>query len=87
MDVLHREQPALILLDVHLRQFNGFDLLYCLRQDADVKDIRVVMSSGSDFSDRCLAEGADGFILKPYMPEDLIKKLRHTLENTRTNRE
>jgi DNA-binding NarL/FixJ family response regulator len=25
--------------------------------------------------------GADGFILKPYMPDELVKKIRETLNN------
>jgi hypothetical protein len=37
------------------------------------------MSSGMDFSDRIEQERADDFILKPYMPEDLINKIRKQL--------
>ena len=87
LNLLHDEKPAVILLDVNLRQFSGFDLLYRLRQDAELSDIRVIMSSGIDFSDRCLAEGADAFILKPYMPEELMSKIRQNIERLPTNRE
>jgi DNA-binding response OmpR family regulator len=79
ISTIRREQPALILLDVHLRQLNGFDLLHDLRADQTLRGIRVLMSSGIDFSTRCLHEGADGFILKPYMPEELTLKIRQTL--------
>jgi DNA-binding NarL/FixJ family response regulator len=37
------------------------------------------MSSGSDLRQRCLEMGADGFIMKPYMPEDLIRAIRQAL--------
>lgn len=79
MDLIRKENPDLILLDVHLHQIDGFDLLKNIREDEKVKSARVLMSSGMDFRDRCKQEGADGFILKPYMPEDLIKKIRKTL--------
>ena len=79
MSVIRREKPAVILLDVNLRKINGFDLLQCIRQDQDLKDTRVVMSSGIDFRKRCLEEGADGFLLKPFMPEELITMIHQAV--------
>jgi CheY-like chemotaxis protein len=38
--------------------------------------LRIVMSSGLDFEERSLAGGADAFLQKPYMPNDLIAALR-----------
>lgn len=75
------ERPAMILLDVHLRCFNGLDLLRLIRQDEELKQTRVLMSSGMELSYQCGQEGADGFILKPYMPDELIKMIRDTLGN------
>jgi CheY-like chemotaxis protein len=34
------------------------------------------MTSGMDMKDQCLNAGANGFIMKPFMPDELIKKLR-----------
>jgi DNA-binding response OmpR family regulator len=75
------EHPEAVLLDVHLRRFNGFELLHRIRQDEDLMNTRVIMSSGMDFSTRCLDEGADGFLLKPYMPEDLIDEIHTVMES------
>ena len=79
MDLVRKENPDLILLDVHLHQIDGFDLLHSIRNDDKVHSARILMSSGMDFCTRCKEEGADGFILKPYMPEDLIQKIRQAL--------
>lgn len=79
LDITRHEKPDLILLDVNLYRLDGFDFLHCLRQDADLKNTRVLMSSGMDFSMRCYQEGADGFILKPYMPDELIEKIHQTI--------
>jgi len=76
---IRQEQPALILLDVHLRRTNGFDLLRELRQDEALKSTRILMSSGMELSQQCNQQGADGFILKPYMPEELVGKIRSFL--------
>ncbi len=82
MDTVQREKPALILLDVYLRQVSGFDLLQRIRQDDELKGTRVIMSSGLDFKARCQDEGADGFLLKPYMPDELIGKIRQVIEDS-----
>lgn len=73
------EQPDLVLLDVHLKEANGFDVLEGLRQDGELKSIPVIMSSGADFSSKCLEKGASDFIMKPYMPDELIAKIKHWL--------
>ncbi len=78
---IQAENPDLILLDVNLSDADGIDLLDQMRATEALKDIRVIMSSGMDYRDVCLEKGADGFILKPYMPDELIaltKKLLGT---------
>jgi DNA-binding response OmpR family regulator len=76
---IRREKPDLTLIDVHLRQISGMEVLKQIRQDVELKDIFVLMSSGMDVVHKCLQAGADGFILKPYMPDDLIKKISDIL--------
>ena len=78
------EKPDLILCDVHLREVNGFDLLRAVQQDPSIANTRIIMSSGMDFSQRCQAAGAQEFILKPYLPDDLMKKVRKVLEQQKT---
>jgi DNA-binding response OmpR family regulator len=79
VSAVRREKPAIVLVDVHLRQFSGFDVLKQIRMNPDLQDIRVLMSSGMDFGSKCLEAGADGFVLKPYMPEELIRLMQHAL--------
>lgn len=83
---IRHEQPQLILLDVHLREFDGFELLRRIRQDDFVGHIPVLVSSGMDYRQRCKQEGANGFLLKPYMPEELLEAIRH-LVSQQTNLE
>jgi DNA-binding response OmpR family regulator len=77
---LSQEQPDIALLDVNLRQGSGLDLLQHIRQDETLNHVRILMSSGIDYRDQCLEKGADSFILKPYMPEDLINLIYTTLK-------
>ena len=75
------ERPELILLDVHLPGVSGFELMRRMRVDDNLKSTKVLMSSGMNLSLECRQAGADGFILKPYMPEELVEKIRETIEN------
>ena len=73
------EKPDLVLLDVNLRQLNGLDLIRRVRQDEQLKGLPVLMTSGMELSKECLQAGANGFILKPFMPDELIGKIRGLL--------
>ncbi len=68
--------PDVLLLDVHLRDISGFDVVKRIREDSELSKARVIMTSGMDVKERCIAAGADDFLLKPYMPDELMKKLR-----------
>lgn len=69
-------QPDVLFLDVHLHEVNGINVLKDLRQQNGSQAMRVVMSSGMDMKDACLAAGADDFLQKPFMPDELLSKLR-----------
>jgi DNA-binding response OmpR family regulator len=78
---VRNEKPDLLLLDVHLSTQSGLDILDDLRNSEDTNSVRVVMSSGASVKEECIRRGANGFILKPYMPDDLIKILNQTLRS------
>lgn len=80
---IEREKPALTLIDVNLHQASGLDLLKKIRANTDLKEIKVLMSSGMDVGHECLQAGADGFMLKPYMPDELINKIKYILNGNR----
>ncbi len=73
---IRSEQPDVVLLDVHLGDTNGVDLLRLVREDPNLTRTRIIMTSGMDMQDHCMAAGADGFLLKPFMPDELLQKLR-----------
>ena len=81
VEALHTEMPDLLILDIHLDHINGFELLGDLRRDEDFKPMRILVSSGRDLSRECFQAGADGFIMKPFMPDDLIGQIRNILGN------
>jgi CheY-like chemotaxis protein len=61
-------RPDLIILDLNLPKSDGVDVLRCVRQQADLAHVPVVVLTSSDSpSDRTATEslGADSFITKP----------------------
>lgn len=71
-DVMASEQPDLVLMDCILPHSNGLDILARIRSQPAFDQTAVLMTSGLDVEHRCQALGADGFLLKPYPPEQLL---------------
>jgi CheY-like chemotaxis protein len=74
--VVQRERPDALLMDVHLGSQNGLEILDALRNNKELENIRVVMTSGLNVQEECLYHGANAFLLKPFMPDDLLRLLR-----------
>ncbi len=76
---VYDSQPDALLLDVHLKGVSGIDILTKLRSDSALNSLVIIMTSGMDMTNECLRNHADGFLLKPYMPDDLLTILRGKL--------
>jgi len=74
------ERPQIALVDVNLRTGSGLDLVREIRSEPKIKDTRILMSSGLNLKKECIQAGADGFILKPFMPDELIKMIHRTIK-------
>ena len=73
------EGPSLILLDVVMPERNGFQVCRALKSSQAYKNIPIIVVSGkSTASDRFWAEqqGANGYIVKPFVPDDLLREVR-----------
>ena len=70
------EKPDSILMDVNIGKQNGMDLVQTLRSDPANASINIVMASGYNLKEECLKRGANHFLLKPFMPDDLINLLK-----------
>ena len=71
-----REKPDVLFMDVHLGPQSGMNIVESIRKNPELSGLRVVMTSGLNVKDECLSRGANHFLLKPFMPDDLIKVLK-----------
>ena len=73
------EAPSLILLDVIMPERNGFQVCRTLKNSEAYQNIPIIVVSGkSTPSDRFWAEqqGANGYIVKPFAPNDLLREVK-----------
>lgn len=79
MDVaaeVEKQKPDALFMDVHLGGQSGMNILEKIRKNRKNNSVRIIMTSGMNMKDECMTRGADAFLLKPFMPDDLINALR-----------
>jgi CheY-like chemotaxis protein len=82
LDVLRRERPRLVLLDVMMPRKSGIEVCQELRGDEAIKDTLVLMltAKGRDTDvAKGLGVGADAYMTKPFATKDLVAKVRDML--------
>ena len=82
VEVLRRDPPDLVILDVMLPRLNGFEVLKLAKADPALKAIPViVLTAKGQQQDRRLAEeiGSDGFMTKPFSNRDVIDNVRRLI--------
>jgi len=72
---LIEQEPDLVLLDVNIHGRDTFTFVRKLRSKREA--IRVLMSSGMPLESESINVGADGFLMKPFMPDELLRKVQH----------
>lgn len=80
--LLKKERPDLILLDVEMPLMNGIKTLESIRASRDTKDIPVVFLTASADTDTVVEAGRLGvvdYVVKPFMPQELLKRVEKAL--------
>ena len=68
------EHPDAIVLDLMMPGVNGFDLLGAFHQSAELDEVPVLVLTAVTLSrahERCLSEGANAVMTKPFDPGDV----------------
>jgi CheY-like chemotaxis protein len=76
------EQPSLILMDVTMPRMDGWEAVRILKQDQLTRNIPLIMLTAHAFQehrDRAAEVGADGFLAKPVLPDELAREIRRVL--------
>lgn len=83
LDTVKKIKPDLILLDIILPDINGVKILQKLKEDAQLKNIAVIMLTNlndRDYISESLALGADGYLIKAHFtPNEVVDKIKQVL--------
>lgn len=72
LEAAREEAPALVLLDIALGAEDGIDILPRLRQEPALSEVPVVVFSVHDSRrEEALSAGAQGFLPKPFLVDEL----------------
>ncbi len=82
LEVIEREMPDLIILDLVMPKVDGFEVLQRLREWSQIPII--VLSARGDESDKVksLGLGADDYVSKPFGLDELIARVKAVLRRT-----
>ncbi len=79
LDRAHEVQPDAFLVDFHLADCDGTDLVKDLRAEGAFARTPIVMASGAERKAEALEAGANYFLVKPFDPDDLMAVLKRLL--------
>ena len=83
LDLLRREHPRLLLLDVMMPRKTGFEVCQEVRNDDELRAtlILVLTAKGRETDIvKGLALGANAYMTKPFSTRELVQKVREMLE-------
>ena len=90
LEFLKENRPDAILLDVHMTGINGFETLAAIKANEKTSEIPVIMLTADDDNEtetKALRSGATDFIKKPFVPDVLILRAKHTVQLTRLQKD
>ncbi len=86
LDLVRRESPDMVLLDIGLPKDDGFTVLQRLRETSNVPVVMLTARDGTEEKVRGLQLGADDYVTKPFNHLELIERIRAVLRRVEMTR-
>ncbi|MGE0528434.1 MAG: response regulator, partial [Bdellovibrionales bacterium] len=90
LHIMKELTPDLLLLDIMMPGMDGYSVCRQLRSDSRFESTKVILLSGKAMVEERLKgyeHGADDYITKPFVPEELLAKAKVYLRLTRLEKE
>jgi two-component system cell cycle response regulator DivK len=85
LDMAHREDPDLIIMDVKMPGISGLEATRILKDDPDTRDIPIIVTSGYGMHGddaEVRASGCDGFIAKPIGVREFLELIELVMRHS-----
>jgi two-component system alkaline phosphatase synthesis response regulator PhoP len=82
IDLARDQCPDAVILDLMMPRVDGYEVLKALSEQRPAVDVTVVILTAKARQEdrlRCLRNGADGFVTKPFSPQDLVTTIEGLL--------
>jgi len=89
LDMVKREKPDLVLLDVVMPDYSGFEICRILRESESNNLMPIIMITSQDAQEDILVGlelGADDYVKKPFNERELLSRIRNIFRRIDRNR-
>jgi len=79
MEIIQRERPDVVFLDIMMPKMNGLEVCQWIRQDPLLRDIYVIIltAKGQEADrEKGLKIGADEYMTKPFSPSFVVRRIK-----------
>ncbi|MGC1246919.1 MAG: response regulator [Spirulinaceae cyanobacterium] len=88
LEQISSNRPDLVLLDIVLPQYNGYEVCRRIKLNPETKDVLVVLCSSKITKADLywgMKQGANAYITKPFQPRELLMTIRDLLQTDKAN--
>ena len=88
LELIHKECPDIVIIDIQMPGFNGLDITEKLNQQK--QDTQFIIISGYshfEYAQKAIRYGVSDFLLKPIMTDELEQALKKAVDTLSRNKE
>jgi type IV pilus assembly protein PilB len=78
VEIVTRERPDLLMIDLHMPEMDGYDAIRQIRKDMSLATLPIIVVTAEDgpgVETRVLELGADDYMIKPFEPTVLLSRV------------
>jgi len=87
LEIIRRERPDLVVLDLLMPRMHGFEVCKKMREDESLKGVKILISSSKSYVHdikTAQSAGADQYIVKPFDLSAFLKQVDELLNGAKT---
>ncbi len=81
-DIIEKEKPQLVFLDVMMPKMNGFEVCHKVKRELNMEEVHIILltAKGQEMDkEKGLSVGANEYMTKPFDPDTIMEKAMDVL--------